>query len=149
MSKTNLKVKKNKKKLKSTWFELISNKEEFKNIVNILNRYYNLNPTKNHPSPAHLFREEVVQTDEGNLRIFLKKFGEFEFLIVVEISSASGKKMDSWIHIDGIAQERLALSSQGISNHPVFQIISMDDLFQKNCQEVERGFRPKAEEAIA
>lgn len=147
MSKTNTKSKK-KKTTKSNWFELIREKEEFKKIVNILNRYYNLNPSKNHPSPAHLFREEVAQTPNDKLRIFLKKFGDYEFLIVVEINSKSGNKMDSWIHIDGISQERAELKNRDIKNHPVFRIISIEDLYKRSCKEVEKGFRPKSEEAV-
>ena len=67
-----------------------------------------------------------------NLRIFLKKFGVYEFLIVVEITQPtqeelslfplSTKKMDSWIHIDGVSQERVYMKEKGRLEHPVFKI---------------------------
>ncbi len=143
------KTKKTKSKSKSAWFELIQQKEDFKNIVSILNRYYDLQASANHPSLAHLFRQEIVKSETANLRIFLKKFGSFEFLVVVEISSDSGKKMDSWIHIDGITQERIHLKQKGKLEHPVFRITSLEDLFQLHSKEVKKGFEPKIEDLVA
>lgn len=148
MSNTKVKEKKSRKRKNSYWFELMQEKEEFKKIVSILNRFYNLQSSANHPTPAHIFREEVVLADVDKLRIFLKKFGSFEFLVVVEIATELGNKMDSWIHIDGIAQERLIMKEKGKLDHPVFKIISLDDLYQNYTIELEKGFELKAEESI-
>ena len=148
MSNTKVKEKKSRKRKNSYWFELMQEKKEFKKIVSILNRFYNLQSSANHPTPAHIFREEVVLADVDKLRIFLKKFGSFEFLVVVEIATELGKKMDSWIHIDGIAQERLIMKEKGKLDHPVFKIISLDDLYQNYTIELEKGFELKAEESI-
>lgn len=149
MPKTKTVKNKKRAKDKSTWFELTDKKEDFKHMVHILNRYYDLNPSTSHPSEAHLFRIEIVNSPTDNLRIFLKKFGSFEFLVVVEISSDSGKKMDSWIHIDGISQERIILTEKGKLEHPVFRIKSLDDLFQLHSKEVKKGFEPKLEDLVA
>lgn len=143
---TKTKVKKSKKQ--TGWYELIQEKEEFKNIVRILNRYYNINPPNNHPSNAHTFREDIVQANLDDLRIFLKKFGNYEFLIVVEISSPKGVRMDSWIHIDGVSQERIVMKEKGKLDHPVFRIVSMEDLFLSHCKPVEKGFKPNVEDLI-
>ena len=145
---TKTKEKKRKAKSKSAWFELVERKEDFKHIVHILNRYYDLHSPVNHPSPAHLFRQDIVSCDLEELHIYLKKFGSFEFLVVVEIGSEESKRMDSWIHIDGIAQERIFMKEKGKLEHPVFKITSLDDLFQSHTKEVEKGFRPAAEDAL-
>jgi hypothetical protein len=144
-----------KQKRKDNWYEVTGeiDKVEFKNIVQILNRFYNLSPTKGHPTPAHIFREEIVITENKDLRIFLKQFGTYEFLIVVEISfqpkektnssfeketeikenlfPEQRRKMDSWIHVDGISQERILMKEKGILKHPVFNITSLQDILLK------------------
>lgn len=143
-----IKPKPKKTKKKTGWYELTSAKEDFQNIVRILNRYYNLFPAANHPTPAHKFREDIVQSVIENLRVFLKKFGTYEFLIVVEISSPQGKRMDSWIHIDGVSQERVTMTEKGNLEHPVFRIVCLEDLFLSHTKPVEKGFDPKAEDLI-
>lgn len=148
MSNTKTQEKKSKKKNSSLWYELMGEKEEFKRIVAILNRFYNLQPSSNHPTPAHIFREEIVFAEADKLRIFLKKFGRYEFLVVVEIKTELGKKMDSWIHIDGIAQERLIMKEKGKLDHPVFKITSLNDLYQNYTEILEKGFELKPEENL-
>lgn len=143
-------------KRKDQWYEVTGelDKVEFKNIVHILNRYYDLNPSMSHPTPAHIFRQEIVASENKDLRIFLKQFGKYEFLIVVEISFQSKeksicsisedtqlfkenlfpeqkKKMDSWIHVDGVSQERIIMKEKGIHEHPVFNITSLQDILLK------------------
>jgi|JI10StandDraft_1071094.scaffolds.fasta_scaffold245774_1 hypothetical protein len=39
--------------------------------------------------------------------------------------------MDSWIHVDGISQERILMKEKGILKHPVFNIISLQDILLK------------------
>lgn len=121
-----------KKKIKDvSWKELVKveAKVAFKNIVHVLNRYYDRNPSGT-PSDAVLFRKAIVATPEESFRVFLKKFGTYEFLLVVELTIEGEKKMDSWIHIDGIAQERIILKEKGIENHPVFNITSICDIYE-------------------
>ncbi len=150
-----LNVKPIKQKRKNNWYEVTgeTDKVEFKNIVHILNRFYDLSPGKGHPTLAHIFRQEIVITENKDLRIFLKQFGTYEFLIVVEISFQTKeksnssleketevkenlfpeqkRKMDTWIHVDGISQERILMKEKGILKHPVFNIISLQDILLK------------------
>ncbi|MBK8397138.1 MAG: hypothetical protein IPL26_18130 [Leptospiraceae bacterium] len=133
---------------KNGWYELVSEKAEFQNIVRILNRYYNLNPQTNHPTPAYVFREEIVLAKLESIRIFLKKFGSFEFLVVVELSSEKGNRMDSWIHIDGVSQERVIMTEKGNLQHPVFSITCLEDLYKSHTKPVGKGFKPKVEDLI-
>jgi hypothetical protein len=130
----------------SEWMELIEEKDVFKHTVNIMNRYYSLHPSANHPTPTHLFREELVRTESESLRIFMKKFGRFEIFVVVEIHTGQGKKMDSWIHIDGISQEREMMTERGNTDHPVFKIVSMLDIFGRSTKKVEKGFNPTVDD---
>lgn len=130
----------------SEWMELIEEKDEFKHIVNIMNRYYSLHPSASHPTPAHLFREELARTENESLRIFMKKFGRFEMLVVVEIHTEQGKKMDSWIHIDGISQKKEMMTERGNTDHPVFKIVSMFDIFERSTKKVEKGFNPTSDD---
>jgi hypothetical protein len=97
---------------------------ELQKIIKILNRYYNsFNKEK---SVSQSFRELVEQTQPENLKIEVRKFGNYEYLISAEIVNR-GK--DSWIHMDGISQERDELRKREILNHPVFSIVSLGDIF--------------------
>jgi hypothetical protein len=97
---------------------------ELQKIVKALNRYYNsFNKEK---SVSQSFRELVEQSQPENLKIEVRKFGSYEYLINAEILHR-GK--DSWIHMDGISQERDELRKREILNHPVFKIVSLGDIF--------------------
>jgi hypothetical protein len=97
---------------------------ELQKIVKVLNRYYNsFNKEK---SVSQSFRELVEQSQPENLKIEVRKFGNYEYLISAEIVNR-GK--DSWIHMDGISQERDELRKREILNHPVFSIVSLGDIF--------------------
>lgn len=127
------KKKKTPKRNQSDWYELQGEpqKEEFKHIVSILCRYYDLHRVETQiENPAHLFRKSIVQNSIENLKIYFKKFGKYEFLVVVEISHPEkSKQMDSWIHVDGITQEREMMMDKGKLDHPVFKITSLLDLY--------------------
>lgn len=123
-----------------SWYELLEQKEEFQNLVHILNRYYDLNPPTI-ISSAMLFRKQIVEAKPENLRIFLKRFGSYEFLAVVEITLEEGKKVDSWIHIDGIMQERKICTERGNTTHPVFGITSLTDIFEKSAKPLPANFK--------
>lgn len=109
------------------WKE-IQEKDEFKNILGIMNRYYSLT-NQLQTSKGQIFREKVAQTSNENLKVFLKKFKKYEYLVVSEITDNESKIMDSWIHVDGIAQERIFHKEN--PSHPVFKIVSLGDLYKK------------------
>ena len=97
---------------------------ELQKIIKILNRYYNsFNKEK---SVSQSFRELVEQSQPENLKIEVRKFGNYEYLISAEILHR-GK--DSWIHMDGISEERKTFIEKGITDHPVFKIVSLGDIF--------------------
>ncbi len=126
-------MKKNKKNV-SAWFQLVENKTDFKMIVHQINKYYSFTNPKN--SPCQDFREEVVLTENDNLDIFIKRFGEFEFFIGVKIYTKRGSKFDSWIHIDGVSQEQKLMKEKN-ENHPIFDRISMTKLFENHCKKID------------
>ncbi len=117
-----------KKSKKGEWRELKIRKPEFQELVRILNRFYSqsLDYVK---SPSFQFREELCLQNPDDLGIFVQKFGTYEFLIYVTIKSGDSEKKDSWIHIDGVRQERDELLKIGKNNHPVFQLVCMSDLY--------------------
>ena len=97
---------------------------ELQKIIKVINRYYNsFNEEK---SVSQSFRELVEKTEPENLKISVRKFGIYEYVISAEILHR-GK--DSWIHMDGISEERKLMLEKGITNHPVFKIVSLSDIF--------------------
>lgn len=123
--------------LKPDWKEL-TDKDEFKNIVDILCRYYRKNDTSIR-TRSHLFREQIVKTDNDNLKIFIRQFDLFQYLLVVELSTSEGKKIDSWIHIDDIAQEKIIHKDN--PSHVVHKITGIGELKTKK---VKKGFKVAA-----
>ena len=107
---------------------------DFQNILNILNRYYSQFESSNPKTESSLFREEVGKAREEDLEIYLKKFGRYEYLIFAIIHTENGKKSDSWIHIDGVSEERDGFKKKNLLNHPVFEIICMQDIFEKSIE---------------
>jgi hypothetical protein len=97
---------------------------ELQKIIKVLNRYYNsFNKEK---TVSQSFRELVEETQPENLKISVRKFGSYEYLISAEILHRGN---DSWIHMDGISEERKIMLEKGITNHPVFSIVSLGDIF--------------------
>jgi hypothetical protein len=100
--------------------------QEFQKIVSVLNRYYALS---NHAkSPAIEFRERLVLTSPTDLEIEIKKMGNHEFYVSAKILSEG--KIENWLHIDGILQERETMTERGNLNHPVFKITCLSDLYE-------------------
>ena len=126
-------MKKNKKSATS-WFQLVENKSDFKKILHSLNKCYSLMNQKK--TSCQDFREEVVLTENENLDIFIKRFGEYEFFIGVKIYTKKGSKFDSWIHIDGVSQERNIMNEVG-QEHKVFELPCMTDLFENHCKKID------------
>lgn len=143
MSETTIKEKVKKprksKKQNSYWLELVSEegKKDLQKIVTVLCRYYALQSPLSgiDKSTAHQFRLKLTQTSPENFKAYFKKFGQAEYLIVVILKDVSNpetptEEIDSWIHIDGIAQEREIMREKGKLDHPVFKIVSVGDLYE-------------------
>lgn len=108
---------------------------EFQNILRILNRYYDAFSQDKNKSDTQKFREEISYLPGINLECYVKKFGKYEYLVYCEIrENLERVKSDTWIHIDGIAEERDLLKEKDIINHPVNNIYCMKDIYE-NCTE--------------
>ncbi|PNV72591.1 LIC_13246 family protein [Leptospira inadai] len=114
------------------WMKLEKDKVAFLKIVKTLNRYYDSlkGPEKINPTS---FRKRLTESDPDIAEIFFKKFGKYEFLVFARISSEGKSEFDSWIHIDGIRQEREELSGQNVTDHPVFSIRCLSDIYEDSC----------------
>jgi hypothetical protein len=125
--------KKKKKEFQKTNWKKLQEKSipEFQNILSILNRYYNQLDSSRNKTESFIFREDVSKESIENLEIYLKKFGEYEFLILAKINNFDRNRSDSWIHIDGISEERNSHTKANNSNHPVFQIVCLQDLYEE------------------
>lgn len=64
--------------LRTDWKEL-TDKDEFKNITNILCKYYNIRNNSTDKTKSQLFREQIVKTENDNLTIYIRKFGFNEY----------------------------------------------------------------------
>ena len=119
------------------WKKLNSNGIiEFQNIIRILNRYYTAFSSEDKKTNTQKFREEISYTNPEKLEIYAKKFGNYEYLIYGEIQENNEKlKSDTWIHIDGIAEERDTFMNKEILSHPVFNIVCMSDIY-KDCETI-------------
>ncbi|MEM7182211.1 MAG: hypothetical protein AAF518_14950 [Spirochaetota bacterium] len=116
------------------WFELVDRKEEFLDIIRVLNRYYAMNPSTDHPNDSFRFREKMLASPREEVKIYMKRFGEYEFLITVKINDGKKESVESWIHVDGIQQERDELDQESQKSNPVFTITCISDLFVSSCQ---------------
>ena len=134
-NKTKSKTTKAKTKKENSWKELVGDNpiKEFINIVDILNRFYSLSYRM--IGKKNEFREKVAKSKPSDLKIYLKKFSDYEFLVVVHIISEG--LTDNWIHIDGVTQEKENYKkTYGTENHKVFSIVSLTDLYDKYTIEV-------------
>lgn len=128
------------------WKEISPEKKpEFINIVRVLNRYYEANSPRDTENNSNRFRRKLEEAPQDSVRVFLKKFGEYEFLVHVEMKNGRPKKSetDTWIHIDGIQEERDSLKKKGIEDHPVYHIIGLTDIFESGSVASKRKNLPK------
>lgn len=110
---------------------------EFQNILRILNRYYDAFTATKEKSATQKFREEISYLPESRLEIYTKRFGKYEYLIYCEvIEDGARSRSDTWIHIDGIAEERDMLHEKTIQSHPVYNIVCMRDIFDGHTESV-------------
>lgn len=106
-------------------------KEKFIEIVRILNRYYDLRPNVV-LTPAMAFRKALESMPMEDFKIEViklrkKKGGQYQY----QINAIVGEQKESWIHIDGIKEQRDQLEKAGIVAHPVFDITCLTDLYQE------------------
>ncbi|MCZ8239180.1 MAG: hypothetical protein O9346_14460 [Leptospiraceae bacterium] len=126
------------------WKELVERKSDFQHILRVLNRYYENRESSAQLGQSHFFRKRLTEESENNFKIFIKKFGNYEYLIHAEIHAAKqSMEKETWIHIDGISEEREQLEKQGITEHPLFSIIGVGDLFQESTKDSNRKDLPK------
>ncbi|TGK10899.1 LIC_13246 family protein [Leptospira stimsonii] len=111
------------------WKKLVSRKEEFTNIVSVLNQFYVARTPYSQFSNSQKLRIQLEKEGFKNFEAFLKKLGEHDFLIYLRTEG----KYESWIHIDGIQEERDRFLNEGTKDHPVFDIVCVSDLFEKDC----------------
>lgn len=105
----------------------------FIRILNVLNRYYELQKDKKIDGLG--FRKKIVESNGESLNVYLKQFEEYSFMVHVKLLDEQG----SWIHIDGIAEERKQIeifSFLTSPNHPIFEIDCLSDIFA-DCIESE------------
>ena len=98
----------------------------FQRILGVLNRYYSDFGKK---SESLTFRELVEKSNTDDVEIQIKKFGGYEYLIKATVGTLS----DSWIHLDGIGEEREIHTSTNNLGHPVFSIVCLGDIYN-NCK---------------
>ncbi|PJZ83142.1 LIC_13246 family protein [Leptospira harrisiae] len=107
------------------WRELVTKKEEFLHILRILNHYYEMRgETK---SKQFAFRRSLADSTPESVQIFFSKLGPFEYQVACRILPE--EQIETWIHIDGIAEERERLKQIGNTEHPVFSLVCLSDLF--------------------
>ena len=107
---------------KETWKEIKNetDKKEFQAIIHILNRYYSLNGVKNE------FREKLVLSNSESFTVKLKAMAGNSFSVLVELNNV----LETWVHIDGIVEERKIQTEKGNLDHPVFKIVCLTDLYE-------------------
>lgn len=116
------------KAVKETWKEIKNetDKKEFQKIIHILNRYYALSGVKNE------FREKLVLANSESFTVKLKAMAGNAFSVLVELDNV----LETWIHLDGIVEERKTMTEKGNLDHPVFKIVCLTDLYKNavNCK---------------
>ncbi len=116
------------KAVKENWKEIKNetDKKEFQKIIHILNRYYALSGVKNE------FREKLVLANSESFTVKLKAMAGNAFSVLVELDNV----LETWIHLDGIVEERKTMTEKGNLDHPVFKIVCLTDLYKKavNCK---------------
>ncbi|TGK86298.1 hypothetical protein EHQ23_07795 [Leptospira bourretii] len=107
------------------WRELVTKKEEFLHILRILNHYYEMRgETK---SKQYAFRRHLADSSPESVQIFFSRLGPFEYQVACRVLPE--EQVETWIHIDGIAEERERLKQIGNTEHPVFSLVCLGDLF--------------------
>jgi hypothetical protein len=120
--------------VKQKWKKLEKGKVDFLKILGIVNRYYQACGSAQDNSESWEYRAKLVESPPDQMEIFIKKFGKYEYLVHVILGEGLDlgreKDRDTWIHVDGITEERDQFREKGIFDHPVFQIQSLGDIYE-------------------
>lgn len=107
--------------------------KDFLGILKVTQKFYSMYPSSNHPSPAFLNREELLVADPLNIHMEVFQLTE-PYQYAIKAYDKSKREFDeitcTWIHIDGIQQERDKFSKKD-PTHPVFSIINLTDIFNR------------------
>ena len=111
------------KAVKENWKEIKNetDKKEFQKIIHILNRYYSLNN-----GAKNEFREKLVLSNSQSFTVKLKSMEGNAFSVLVEMDNV----LETWIHLDGIVEERKIMTEKANLDHPVFKIVCLTDLYK-------------------
>jgi hypothetical protein len=105
-------------------FVKIKNKEEFIKMTNVLNKFYSL-----HKETEDLkVRKELCKEPLKSLTIKVNHIRNYEFMVTMKSKNVES----TWIHVDGIMEERDSLKEKGFLDHPVFNIICLTDLYKES-----------------
>ncbi|TGL60861.1 LIC_13246 family protein [Leptospira sarikeiensis] len=114
------------------WMKLNTDQLGFLGIVHSINRFYD-GIQGSQSKELRYFRKKLVRTDFRKSHIFLKKFGDYEYLIYARIESNGNSESDTWVHVDGIRMERDKMKAKGVRNHPSYEIRCLSDIFETSC----------------
>lgn len=100
--------------------------EDFQKMLKVLVRFYDaVLSEREEKNESHEFRKALSEmTDTKKVEIYLRKFGKYEYLVYADVNGET----ESWIHVDGIAEEREQLKGK---DHPVHTIVCMSDIYKK------------------
>lgn len=100
---------------------------EFQKILGVLNRYYNIFSSKDKEPKSNsvLFREKLEKTTPSQAVVSLSKINKYSYIVRASIGDESAE----WVHVDGIQEERDELAEKNITEHPVYNITCLTDLY--------------------
>ncbi|PJZ69911.1 hypothetical protein CH373_13320 [Leptospira perolatii] len=121
-----------------SWKKLIKDQKDFFRIVGILNRYYDYLRGSLEESNSQKFRKRLLETRVEDTEIYFKRFGVYEYVVFAKIRTEQGSETDSWIHLDGILQERTNFLERWIQDHPIFGIKCISDIYEESCSMISK-----------
>lgn len=116
----------------SDWIRIRTGISDFQRILQILNRFYRMTHSDGNENSSRTFREEFANAHPENIELFVRQKSRYEYLIFARLQDSRGDRTESWVHLDGIQEERDAFLEQGIRNHPVFWIQCLSDILSEN-----------------
>lgn len=106
----------------------VESKYNYMQILKVLQQYYTMHLI-GIQSTCFQFRNvflKELHDQIDNCVIQLRRINQFEFLIIAILPNGDS---NSWIHIDGIQQEREDYLKKGVKSNPVFEICCLTDLW--------------------
>lgn len=115
------------------WFKIPNKKKsDFQHILNVLNKYYeSINKTDN---TLLEFRKNLCKKKKSEFDVYLKKIDKYVFLTQIKLKNIPIDTNHKWIHIDGIEEEKDKFKSLGNTDHPVFSIVCLTDIFLQSTR---------------